>query len=117
MGTKLVKIGEDIYNKVKELAEKQNKTIREITEKAISLYLQGYEIGQIDKEIKGIVSKPIVVQFNAKCFICKKPINAGEVAHYLKITYTDNTSRSFLAHLSCYAERYEDRDQKPRKVS
>jgi len=95
MGTKLVKIGEDIYNKVKELAEKQNKTIREITEKAISLYLQGYEIGQIDKEIKGIVSKPIVVQFNAKCFICKKPINYALIAFLTRLfRYSSYSSTS-----------------------
>lgn len=108
MGTKLVKISEEIYNKVKELAGKQGKTIREVVESSISLLLQGNMLGVINKEIKGVVSKDIVVQFDSICAKCKKPIKAGSVAHYIKITYTDNTSRSFLFHLNCYVEQFDE---------
>lgn len=107
MGTKLVKIGEEIYAKIKEFAEKRQTTIRDVVERAISLYIQGVEIGKIDKEIKGITDKDIIVQYKARCFLCGKPIMPGEVAHYLKITYTDNSSRSFIAHLSCWTEKYD----------
>lgn len=107
MGAKLVKISESLYAKVKEFAEKRQTTIRDIVERAISLYLQGVEIGKIDKEIKGITDKDIVVQYKARCFLCGKPIEPGEVAHYLKIVYTDNSARSFIAHLSCWTEKYD----------
>ena len=103
-----VKISVELYNKVKEIAEKRGASIRSIVEKALGLYLQGYDSNVIDKEIKGIIAKPIITKFRAKCYKCGREIKPGEPAYFIKVTYTDNTSRSWLLHLGCYAEEFDE---------
>lgn len=95
-----VRISEDLYEKIKQIAEKSNRTIKDIVEEAIKAYLLGIE--QIDKPIKSIQGKIIPLQYQGKCKICGKTISQGELAYWVRYTYTDNTSKGYTICLDCY---------------
>lgn len=97
-----VRIGEETYMKLKQLADKSGKSMRELVEEAINAYLLGHEGGLEGKEIKGITGKIIPLQYPARCKRCGKSINPGELAYWVKITYTDNSVRSYVICLDCY---------------
>ena len=98
MGTKLVKINEALYEKLREFCEKNNITIREYVEEAIKLRLYGHS----DKPIKGIKDKIIPLNYPDKCYVCGKELKRGELAYWVRYTFTDNTTRSIVICLDCY---------------
>jgi len=83
MSQTVVRISEDTYRKVKEIAEKSGKSIREIVEEAINIYLLGKEQA-IDKDVKEIKNKWIVAKYPSKCSKCSKQINAGDMVFGLE---------------------------------
>jgi Ribbon-helix-helix protein, copG family. len=96
-----VKISDEIYNKVKELAEKTGKSIREIVEEAINIYILG-KSEAVDKDIKNIKEKWIVVKFQSKCFKCGRQINQGDMAYWVHVEYADGSRRSIIYCVDCY---------------
>lgn len=98
MGTKLVKINEALYEKLREFCEKNNITIREYVEEAIKLRLYGHS----DKPIKGIKDKIIPLNYPDRCHVCGRLLNKGELAYWIRYTFTDNTTKSLVICLDCY---------------
>jgi len=96
-----VRVSQELYNKLRELAERSGKSMRELVDEAIRAYLLG-STGVEGKEIKGITAKIIPLQYPAKCRRCGRQLNPGELAYWIKITYTDNSVRSYIYCLDCY---------------
>jgi Ribbon-helix-helix protein, copG family. len=96
-----VKISEEVYNKVKEIAEKSGKSIREVVEEAINIYLLG-KSDAIDKDVKSVKEKWIVAKFQSKCAKCGKSINQGDMVFWVHIEYADNSKRSIVFCTECY---------------
>ena len=96
-----VRVSQELYNRLKQLADKSGKSMRELVDEAIRAYLLG-STGIEGKEIKGITAKIIPLQYPAKCRRCGRQLNPGELAYWVKITYTDNSVRSFIYCLDCY---------------
>ena len=85
---KVVKISDNIHEKLKELAEKRNISINQLIEEILNVYLGGSS----DKAIKRIVSVDIVNEYeNKHCSKCKKTLSVGETIHYVRYEYVDNT--------------------------
>jgi len=94
-----VRISEDLYSKLKEIADKSGRSIRELVDEAVKAYILGFTG---DKEIKATTGKIISLTYSTKCKRCGRELKEGELAYWSKITYTDNTSRSFVYCLDCY---------------
>jgi len=101
-----VKISEDLYKKVKEIAEKSGKSAREIVEEAINIYLLGKEQA-VDKDIKEVKEKWIVAKYPSKCSKCGKAINIGDMVYWVRIAYADNSMRSYIYCSDCYLSSFD----------
>jgi len=100
-----VKLSQDIYEKVRKIAEKSNRSIKEVVEEAIKIYLLGAE--GIDKDVKGVQQKWISVQYPTSCRRCGKRLNPGDLAFWIKYTYSDNSTRSFVYCPDCYYTSFD----------
>ncbi len=99
-------INSDLYEKVKEIAEKSNRSITDLVNEAVSLFILGRE-QFADKEIKSVKQNFIVTQYETKCRICKKKIPQGEMVFWVKYVFEDNTSKSYVICLDCYYSKYD----------
>ena len=106
MSQTVIRISEEVYRKVKEIAEKSGKSIREVVEEAINIYLLGKEQA-VDKDVKEIKNKWIVAKYPSKCSKCSRQINAGDMAFWVRITYADNSIRSFIYCSDCYLSLFD----------
>ncbi len=96
---KVVKISDNIHEKLKELAEKRNISINQLIEEILNVYLGGSS----DKAIKRIVSVDIVNEYeNKHCSKCKKTLSVGETIHYVRYEYVDNTYKYYIYCLDCW---------------
>jgi len=95
-----VRISDELYSQLQKIAEKNNKSIKDIVEEAIKAYLLGIE--GIEKALAKIQSKIIPTQFDSKCYYCKRDVKKGELCYYIRYLYADNTTRSFIVCLDCY---------------
>ncbi|PMQ00708.1 MAG: hypothetical protein CBR30_09770 [Dictyoglomus sp. NZ13-RE01] len=100
MNDKKIRVSEEIYEQLAKLAEKGGRSIRELAEEAIKAYLLGTE--NVDKPVKAVSGKIIPIQYETKCKFCGKTINKGELAYWVKYTFDDNSSRSYVICLDCY---------------
>jgi len=96
MGLKSVDIDEVLYNKVKERARKEGKSIRAVVEEVLSHYFKGDYVD--DKAVSKW--KEIAVKFPTKCVFCGKEVSKGEVAMWAKGVG--------VAHLSCFYAKMVD---------
>lgn len=96
----MVRIDQDLYDRVRAIAEKNGRTIKDIIEDAIKLYVLGVE--SVDRDIKDIKHRWISVQYRTSCYRCKKTIDVGEVAYYIRYKYSDGSSKSFVYCSDCY---------------
>jgi hypothetical protein len=96
----VIKISKDLYDKLSEIAEKSQRSIKEVVEEAIRIYVLGSLGGS--KDIKSMKSGIIVNQYNTKCYRCGRDIAPGELIYWVKYEYTDGSSRSFIYCLDCY---------------
>ena len=96
-----IRVSQDIYEKIRGLAEKSGKSMRELVEEAINAYLLGVE-GAEGKDVKGITAKIIPLQFQTRCKKCGRQLQPGDLGYWAKITFTDNTVRSYTICLDCY---------------
>jgi Mg2+ and Co2+ transporter CorA len=101
-----VKISSELYEKVKEIAEVNNKSIREIVEEAINIYLLGKE-QSIDKNVKEVKNKWIIAKYPSKCSKCGKEISEGDMVYWIRITYADNSIRSYIYCSDCYLSSFD----------
>lgn len=101
MADSKVRVSSTLYEQLRQLADKSGKSMKELVDEAIQAYLFG-QVGVEGKEIKGITAKIIPLQYPAKCKRCGRQLEAGELAYWVRITYNDNTVRSFIYCLDCY---------------
>jgi len=102
----VIRISEEIYKKIKDIAEKSGKSIREVVEEAIQLFLLGKEQA-VDKDVKEIKNKWIVAKYPSKCSKCSKQINSGDMVFWVRVTYADNSIRSFIYCSECYLSSFD----------
>ena len=96
-----VRVSQEVYDKLRAISEKSSKSMRELVEEAINAYLLGVE-GAEGKDVKGITAKIIPLQFPTRCKKCGRQLQPGDLGYWAKITFTDNTVRSYTICLDCY---------------
>lgn len=94
-----VKLSEDVYEKIEKLAEKTGKSKADIIREALLLYL-GSDVGEKAVESSKSYIKPAL--YSGKCSRCGREIQQGDLAGFIKIVYTDKSSRTFAYCLDCY---------------
>lgn len=94
-----VKLSEDIYEKIEKLVEKTGKSKADIIREALLLYI-GAEPGEKAVESSKSYIKPAL--YSGRCSRCNREIQQGELAGFIKIVYTDKSSRTFAYCLDCY---------------
>jgi len=102
-----IKIDDDVYQKLNELAQKQGRSIKELATQAIRLYLEGTSEDVVDAELDSFDQKWIRLRFPARCKGCGKSLNAGEEAYYIRYTYKDNKvpPKTVIYCINCYFEK------------
>ena len=110
MMTKVVKISDELYDQLSQLAEKSNRQIKDLLEEAIKLYLLGSQ--HVEKDVKQVQGRVIPLHYPSKCRSCGRELREGEPAYWCKFTYSDGTVKSQVLCLDCYykdtslAEKY-----------
>jgi len=96
---KVVKISDQLYDKLKELADKKGGVaINNVIEELLNIYLGSPR----DRAIKKIYDKDIELIYTAKCRKCGREIPAGEQAHYIRYEYEDGSSSYAIYCLDCW---------------
>jgi hypothetical protein len=106
---KAVKVDDEAYKILEELATKSNTSIKELVTKAVKLLYIGKEQENIAKTIVDMYQKFITVRPGSVCSKCGRQFNDEETAYYIKYTYNDNTSKSYVLCLDCYYSQYSDK--------
>ncbi|MEM4847786.1 MAG: ribbon-helix-helix protein, CopG family [Thermosphaera sp.] len=94
-----VKLSEDIYEKLEKVAEKTGKSKSDIIREAVLMYI-GAEPGEKTVESSKSYTKPAL--YSGRCSKCGKEIQQGEIAGFIKVVYSDKTSKTFVYCLDCY---------------
>lgn len=103
MGSKAVKIDEELYRKAEELAARKGASIKEIVEDALAKYFGLVEDAGDDGEIKNVkVVKNWTLKYPATCAYCKRPLKAGEVVVREIIELEDERRVNNFYHPECY---------------
>ena len=103
----VIRVDREVYDKLQELAESSGKSIREIVSDILRFYLLA-STQHVDKEIKAIKNGFIVLRFKSRCYRCKKELEEGSEAYYVRVEYTDNTYSSRVYCLDCYFNTIPD---------
>ena len=98
---KVIKISDQAYEQLKNLAEKRNLSINSVVQEIINVYLAGTPE---DKPIKKIVNKDITVMYATKCSRCGRPLNPNDVAHYVRYEYDDAPPKVFIYCMDCWLQ-------------
>jgi HicB family. len=96
---KVIKVSDHVHEKLVELAQKRNISINQLVEEILNAYLYG---ASFDKPIKRIIDKDLELHYNDKCRKCGRELKAGEIAHYVRYIYEDNTSSKAIYCLDCW---------------
>jgi len=93
-----VKVSDDVYDKLKEIAEKQGgASLNDVIKALLNLYLGGSPERAIDK----IASKEFVADSEKVCSRCRRKIEVGEVVYWVKYTYSDGSSTTRYFCFEC----------------
>ena len=96
---KVIKISDQAYEQLKNLAEKRGLSINNVVQEIINVYLGGTPE---EKPIKKIVDKDITLMYATKCSRCGRPLNPGDVAHYVRYEYDDAPPKVFIYCMDCW---------------
>jgi len=96
---KVVKISDNLHDKLKELAEKRGVSLNQLIEEILNVYLGG----ESDRAIKKIVSIDLINEYEGKkCRKCGKQLAIGEQIHYIKYEYHDGSVKVVYYCLDCW---------------
>ncbi|MEM2390372.1 MAG: ribbon-helix-helix protein, CopG family [Ignisphaera sp.] len=95
-----IKIDDSIYESIRKIAEKSNRSIKDVVEEALKVYILGAE--SIDKDVKDVKHRWISVQYRSFCRKCGKQLNVNDIAFYVRYTYSDGSSKSFIYCPECF---------------
>jgi hypothetical protein len=70
------------------------------------VYILGKE-QSIDRDVKSIKNTWIVAKYSTKCVRCGKQLGVGEMVYWIRITYSDNSMRSFVYCGDCYMNIFD----------
>ncbi|MEM2848550.1 MAG: hypothetical protein QXM79_07255 [Zestosphaera sp.] len=101
---KVVKIDDEAYQLLEQLANKTGSSIKDVVSKAVKLLYTGESNVSIDKEVSEITEKVITLKYATKCKRCSRELKEGEHAYYVKYLYNDNTAKSLVYCIDCYHE-------------
>jgi len=90
---------DQLYQEIEKYANQNSLSINDAIVELITRGLFGSEIPEI-KEIKG--GKIIILKFKTKCSKCSKDLNVGDLAYWVKYSYSDGSSNSIVLCLDCY---------------
>ena len=99
---KAIKVDDETYKLLQELAEKYRLSIKEIASKSIKAYYTGMQYVPVDKEIKKIEDKIITLKYPTKCYKCGRELKQGELAYWQRYTYEDKSTKSRILCIKCY---------------
>ena len=86
---KQIKVSEDVYEKLKQIAEKNGGiSLNDVVKMLLNLYLGGSAERTIDK----ILTKEFIADRELFCSVCKRKINIGEPVTWIKYVYSDGGS-------------------------
>jgi predicted CopG family antitoxin len=95
---KQIKVSDDVYEKLKQVAEKNGDiSLNDVIKMLLNIYLGGSSERAIDK----ILSKEFVADSEKVCSKCKKKINVGEPVYWVKYVYSDGSSSTRYFCLEC----------------
>jgi Ribbon-helix-helix protein, copG family. len=95
---KQIKISDDVYNKLREIAEKNGGiSLNNVIEMLLNLYLGGSSERTIDK----ILTKEFVADSEKTCSRCGKKIGVGDVVYWIKYIYTDGSKTTRYLCIEC----------------
>jgi predicted CopG family antitoxin len=98
VGLKQIKVSEDVYNMLKQIAEKNGGiSLNDVVKMLLNLYLGGSTERTIDK----IVTKEFIADSEKVCSRCKRKINVGEPIYWIKYIYTDGSSTTRYLCFEC----------------
>jgi len=105
----VIKVDDDVYQKLSELSQKLNKPLKDLATQAIRMFLQGTPEDVVDAEIEDITRKWISLKFPTKCSGCGKHMQQGNEAYYVKYVYKDNKvpPKTLIYCVQCYFEKVE----------
>jgi len=101
---KAIKVDDETYKLLQELAEQHKLSIKEIASKAIKAYYTGMQYVPVDKEIKKIEDKLITLKYPARCKKCGRELKQGDIAYWIRYTYEDKSTKSRILCIECYNE-------------
>ena len=101
---KAIKVDDETYKLLQELAEKYRLSIKEIASKSIKAYYTGMQYVPVDKEIKKIEDKLITLKYPARCKKCGRELKQGDIAYWIRYTYEDKSTKSRILCIECYNE-------------
>ena len=101
---KAIKVDDETYQLLQELAEKYRLSIKEIASKSIKAYYTGMQYVPVDKEIKKIEDKIITLKYPTKCYKCGRELKQGDIAYWIRYTYEDKSTKSRILCIECYNE-------------
>lgn len=101
---KAVKIDDESYHLLEQLASKTGASIKDMVSKAVKLLYMGESNVSIDKEVSEITEKIITLKYPTRCRKCNREVREGEHAYYVKYLYNDNTAKSIVYCIDCYHE-------------
>jgi len=99
MNMRLIKVDDQVYDKIKELAEKRGCSMNDIVSEMLNIYLGGTSG---DKAIKEYKDRVIVLQYDSRCKTCGKELKAGTLARYVLYIYEDGSKKGGVYCLDCY---------------
>jgi hypothetical protein len=89
MYVKQIKVSDDVYDKLKQIAEKNGGiSLNDVVKMLLNLYLGGSAERTIDK----ILTKEFIADRELYCSVCKRKINIGEPVTWIKYVYNDGGS-------------------------
>jgi Ribbon-helix-helix protein, copG family. len=95
---KQIKISDDVYNKLREIAEKNGGiSLNNVIEMLLNLYLGGSSERTLDK----ILTKEFIADSEKTCTRCGKKIGVGDVVYWVKYIYTDGSKATRYLCLEC----------------
>ena len=113
MTTVKARVSKELYEMAEQLAKKRGVATRVIIDEALTAYLYGAQVH--DKPVKSIKSSIITLQFASKCRKCKKQLDAGDLAYWVRTEFEDGTSLTTIHCLDCYYSGHGLKEQYVKK--
>jgi predicted CopG family antitoxin len=98
MHVKQIKVSEDVYEKLKQIAEKNGDiSLNDAIKMLLNIYLGGSSERAIDK----ILTKEFIADREIMCSHCKRVVKVGEPVQWVKYLYSDGSATTRYLCFEC----------------